>query len=133
MTLLDHLRELRMRLIWVVSALVVGTLISMLFVSPLLQFILRPLTQAGAQPIAIGPTDTIGVFFRVSFAAGAVLAMPVIVYHIVAFVSPGLYPHEKRNLLLILPGVMVLFAIGRALRLFHFAAGCGWLLAGLSR
>lgn len=112
MTLLDHLRELRMRLIWVVGALVVGTLISMIFVSPLLQFILRPLTETGAQPMAIGPTDTIGIFFRVSFAAGAVLAMPVIVYHIVAFVSPGLYPHEKRNLLLILPGVMVLFAIG---------------------
>lgn len=112
MTLIDHLRELRMRLIWVVSALVVGTLISMLFVSPLLQFILRPLTEAGAQPMAIGPTDTIGVFFRVSFAAGAVLAMPVIVYHVIAFVSPGLYPHEKRNLLLILPGIMVLFVIG---------------------
>jgi sec-independent protein translocase protein TatC len=118
MTLMDHLRELRTRLIWVVAALVIGTAISMLFVSPILQFIIRPLTESGAQPMAIGPTDTISVFFRVSFATGAVLAMPVIVYHVVAFVSPGLYPHEKRNLLLTLPGIMVLFAIGASFAYF---------------
>ncbi|MFO7631621.1 MAG: twin-arginine translocase subunit TatC [Caldilinea sp.] len=112
MTLMDHLRELRTRLIWVIGALIIGTAVSMLFVSPLLKFIIQPLTELGAQPMAIGPTDTIGVFFRVSFTTGAVLAMPVIVYQMIAFVSPGLYPHEKRNLILTLPGVMVLFAIG---------------------
>lgn len=112
MTLMDHLRELRTRLMWVIGALVIGTGLSMFFVSPLLQFIILPLTESGAQPMAIGPTDTISVFFKVSFTAGAVLAMPVIVYQIIAFVSPGLYPHEKRNLILTLPGVMVLFAIG---------------------
>lgn len=112
MTLMDHLRELRTRLMWVIGALVAGTAVSMLFVSPLLQFILLPLTEAGAQPMAIGPTDTISVFFKVSFTCGAVLAMPVIVYHVIAFMSPGLYPHEKRNLILTLPGVMVLFTIG---------------------
>ena len=112
MTLMDHLRELRTRLIWVIGALVIGTLISMLFVSPLLRFIIQPLTASGSRPMAIGPTDTLGVFFRVSFASGAVLGMPVIVYQLIAFVAPGLYPHEKRNLILTLPGVMVLFAIG---------------------
>ncbi len=112
MTLMDHLRELRTRLIWVIGALVVGTAISMLFVSPLLQFILLPLTEAGAKPMAIGPTDTISVFFKVGFTTGAVIAMPMIVYHIIAFASPGLYPHEKRNLILTLPGIMVLFVVG---------------------
>lgn len=112
MTLMDHLRELRTRLIWVLGALAIGTAISMLFVSPLLQFILLPLTEAGAKPMAIGPTDTIGVFFKVSFTTGAIIAMPVIVYQIIAFVTPGLYPHEKRNLILTMPGVMVLFSIG---------------------
>lgn len=112
MTLMDHLRELRTRLIWVIGALVAGTAISMLFVSPLLKFIVLPLTEAGSQPMAIGPTDTISVFFKVSFTCGAVLGMPVIVYHVIAFMSPGLYPHEKRNLILTLPGVMALFAVG---------------------
>jgi sec-independent protein translocase protein TatC len=118
MTLMDHLRELRTRLIWVVGALILGTLLSMLFVDPLLRFILQPLTALGTQPIAIGPTDTITVFFKVAFTSGAIIAMPVIVYHVIRFVTPGLYPHEKRNLLLTLPGIMVLFAIGAAFAYF---------------
>jgi sec-independent protein translocase protein TatC len=118
MTLMDHLRELRTRLMWIVGALIGGTLLSMLFVDPLLRFILQPLTAAGTQPIAIGPTDTITVFFKVAFTTGAVIAMPVIVYHIIRFVAPGLYPHEKRNLLLILPGIMLLFAIGASFAYF---------------
>ena len=118
MTLMDHLRELRTRLIWVVSAVIIGMLVSVVFVSPMLEFILRPLTATGAVPIAIGPTDTLVVFFKVSLTAGAILAMPVIIYQVIAFISPGLYPNEKRNLLLTLPGAMVLFAIGASFAFF---------------
>ena len=118
MTLMDHLRELRTRLMWIVGALLIGTLVSMLFVSPLIEFIIQPLTALGAKPIAIDPTENITIFFKVSFTVGAVLAMPVIVYQIIAFMSPGLYPNEKRNLLLTLPGVMVLFGIGASFAYF---------------
>ncbi len=111
MGLLDHLAELRMRLIRVVVALLVGTLISLLFAERILQFITEPV---GKTLIAIGPTDTIVVFFKVSFAAGAVIAMPIVVYQLVAFIAPGLYPHEKRALFLLLPGVMLLFFAGAA-------------------
>jgi sec-independent protein translocase protein TatC len=118
MTLMEHLVELRTRLLWIVGALLIGTLLSMVFVSPVLQFIIAPLTALGATPTAIGPTDTITVFFKVSFAMGAVLAMPVIVYQIIRFIAPGLYPHEKRNLILILPGVMILFGLGASFAYF---------------
>jgi sec-independent protein translocase protein TatC len=118
MTLMDHLVELRNRLLWIVGALIIGTLFSMLFVTPILNFIIAPLSALGAMPTAIGPTDTITVFFKVSFTMGAIFAMPVIVYQIIRFVAPGLYPHEKRNLLLILPGIMVLFAIGASFAYF---------------
>ncbi len=118
MTLMDHLVELRNRLLWVVGALIVGTGLSMFFVTPLLNFIIAPLTALGAVPTAIGPTDTITVFFKVSFTMGAIFAMPVIVYQIIRFVAPGLYPHEKRNLILTLPGVMVLFALGASFAYF---------------
>jgi sec-independent protein translocase protein TatC len=118
MTLMEHLIELRMRLIWVVGALVVGTLIAMIFVNPLLQFIVRPLSNMGAETMAIGPTDTITIFFKVSFTVGAVIAMPVIVYQLIAFMSPGLYPNEKRLLILTLPGVMILFFLGAAFAYF---------------
>lgn len=118
MTLMEHLIELRVRLVWIAGALIVGTLISMIFVSPVMRFITAPLESYGVVPQAIGPTDTVGIFFKVSFTLGAMLAMPVIVYQGMAFVMPGLYPTEKRGLLLTLPGIMVLFAIGAAFAYF---------------
>jgi len=118
MTLMEHLVELRTRLIWVAAALLIGTLFAMLFVNPLLRFITKPLSDLGADTIAIGPTDTITIFFKVSVTVGAVIAMPVIVYQFIAFMSPGLYPHERRMLLLTLPGVMVLFFLGASFAYF---------------
>lgn len=114
MSLMEHLIELRTRLIWIIGAMLVGTIGAFFFAEPLIQFVIQPLTNIGVTPQAIGPTDTIGVWFKVCFTVGASVAMPVIVYQIIAFVSPGLYPHEKRTLILTLPGVMILFLLGAA-------------------
>ena len=114
MSLMEHLIELRTRLIWIVGTVLVGTAIALFFAEPIIQFIIQPLSNIGVTPQAIGPTDTIGVYFKVSFTVGASIAMPVIVYQIIAFVSPGLYPHEKRALLWTLPGIMALFILGAA-------------------
>jgi sec-independent protein translocase protein TatC len=116
MGLMEHLAELRNRLLWVVGALLIGTVISLAFAEPIIAFLKRPLGDAGL--MAIGPTDTISIFFRVGFVSGAVLAMPVIVYQLLAFVTPGLYPNERRTLLLIMPGIMVLFFLGAAFSYF---------------
>ncbi len=114
MSLMEHLIELRTRLIWIIATMLGGTVIALFFAEPLIQLVIQPLSNIGVTPQAIGPTDTIGIYFKVSFTAGASLAMPVIVYQIIAFVSPGLYPHEKRALLLTLPGIMILFILGAA-------------------
>lgn len=118
MTLMEHLIEVRYRLMWVIGALMVTTLFSMIFVAPILRIITEPLTALGAETIAIGPTDTIAIFFKVSFTMGAALAMPMIVYHVIGFVAPGLYPNEKRWLLISLPGIMILFVLGAAFAYF---------------
>ena len=114
MSLMEHLIELRTRLIWIIGTMLVGTVIALFFAEPIIQFIIQPLSNIGVIPQSIGPTDTIGVYFKVCFTVGASIAMPVIVYQIIAFVSPGLYPHEKRALLLTLPGIMFLFLLGAA-------------------
>ena len=119
MTLMEHLVELRMRLIWIVGALLAGTLLSLIFVTPILEFITRPLSELGKQPQALGPTDSIAVFFKVGFTMGTALALPVILYQIIAFMSPGLYPQEKRTIIFILPGVLVLFLLGAAFAYFY--------------
>ncbi len=112
MTLMEHLIELRYRLMWVVGALLVGTLVSMVFVTPILEIVIRPLSEFGKTPQALGPTDSIGIFFKVGFTMGTAIALPVIIYHSIAFMAPGLYPHERRAILWMLPGVVILFIIG---------------------
>ena len=112
MSLMEHLIELRTRLMWIIGTMLVGTVIALFFAEPIIQFIIQPLSSIGVIPQAIGPTDTIGVYFKVCFTAGASLAMPVIVYQLISFISPGLYPNERRALILTLPGVMVLFILG---------------------
>lgn len=119
MSLMEHLIELRTRLIWIVGTMLVGVAITLFFAEPIIQFIIEPLSSRGVIPQALGPTDTIGVYFKVSFTAGAALATPVIIYQIIAFVAPGLYPHEKRALILILPGILLLFILGASFA-FYF-------------
>jgi sec-independent protein translocase protein TatC len=118
MTVMEHLIEVRGRLIWVVGTLLVCTLISMVFVVPILEFITAPLTAFDKTPQALGPTDSIGIFFKVSFTMGTAIALPMIIYQSIAFLSPGLYPHEKRSIILMLPGIVVLFAVGAAFAYF---------------
>lgn len=119
MSLMEHLVELRTRLIWIIGTMLIGVVLTLFFAEPIIQFIIEPLSSRGVIPQALGPTDTIGVYFKVSFTAGAALATPVIIYQIIAFVAPGLYPHEKRALILILPGIMVLFVLGASFA-FYF-------------
>lgn len=118
MTLMEHLMELRYRLMWIVGAVAIGTLIAMTFANWLIRFIALPLSGYQAQLQALGPTDTIFIFIKVSFTAGTALAIPIIAYHMIAYVAPGLYPHEKRALLILLPGIMLLFLAGAAFAFF---------------
>ena len=118
MTLMEHLIELRYRLMWIVGALLVGTLIAMIFVNPILRIVIAPLSAFGKTPQALGPTDSIGIFFKVGFTVGTAFALPMIIYHLIAFMSPGLYPHERRAILWMLPGVVVLFAVGASFAYF---------------
>ncbi len=115
MSLMDHLKELRVRLMWIVAGLVVGTVLGMFVAEWVISFVSLRL---GVQLIAIGPFENISSFFRVSFTVGTGLAMPVIVYQGIAFIAPGLYPKEQRNLLFLLPGILLLFLAGAAFALF---------------
>jgi sec-independent protein translocase protein TatC len=112
MTLFEHLNELRVRLTWIVVSLFICTIATFYFAQPLLEFIKYPL--AGAELISTGPTDTLINVFKISFMVGASLAMPIIVYQLIAFAAPGMYPHEKRALLLTLPAIFALFIGGMA-------------------
>ena len=110
MTLLEHLNELRQRLIKVVVALLIGVIVGTFVASPILRVLVAPL---GDQvPLAISPTEAPAVFFKVAFVVGVVIAMPVILYQLFQFARPGLEPAERRYMLIGAPAASLSFAAG---------------------
>lgn len=118
MTLMEHLIELRTRLIWICTALVVSTVIALFFYNTLVNFVTSTARDMGIQLQILNPLDSVGIIFKVSFTAGTALALPVIIYQLIAFMAPGLYPNERRNIILTLPAILALFAVGAAFAFF---------------
>jgi sec-independent protein translocase protein TatC len=116
MTMLEHLDELRHRLIVSAIALVVGMLIAATPIPgyPSITWAVIGLIVAPAQGAiqAIKPGETLFTYFHVALVVGAAIAMPVVVYQVMAFILPALLPHERRLLYLSMPGVMVAFLAG---------------------
>ncbi len=111
MTLLEHLRELRDRLIRIVLSLVIATAVGFIFSDYLIDILAIPIGGRMALE-AIDVTENMGVFMRVSLLAGVTLAMPFVLYQVLAFIVPGLTKSERRMLWYVLPGATVLFIGG---------------------
>ena len=110
MSLLEHLEELRQRLIKAIIALLVGVVVGTFVTSPVLEMLVAPL---GDQvPLAISPTEATAVFFKVAVVIGVVIAMPVIVYQAFQFVRPGLERREWRYVIVGTPVASLSFAVG---------------------
>lgn len=122
MPFLDHLEELRFRLFWVLGALMLGVIVSFWAVLKfnLILLLQQPIVPylSGERLIVTNPGDGFGVLISTSLIFGVVLALPVIAYHVWAFLSPGLYAHEKRLVVPVLLGATVLFLGGVALSFF---------------
>lgn len=120
--LLDHLIELRTRLMRCIFALIVAFLVCMYFANDIFGFLVRPLT--GAFPPGQGKliyTQLYGAFFvdvKVALFAAFFVCFPIIANQLWAFVAPGLYVNEKRAFLPFLLATPVLFTAGASLAYF---------------
>jgi sec-independent protein translocase protein TatC len=110
MPLLEHLEELRRRLIRAVIALLVGVVLGTLVTVPVLKILVAPLGDH--VPLAISPTEAPAVFFKVAVVIGLVIAMPFIMYQIFQFARPGLEPRERRYVIIGAPAASLSFAAG---------------------
>ncbi len=106
MPLLEHLKELRDRMVWSAGALVVGMLVSLAFTDEIIAFITAPavvaLESSGAEgglSIVNSPFEGIYVYLRAAFLGALVLSSPVISWQIWGFIAPGLYKTERRLVL----------------------------------
>jgi len=115
-TIIEHLEELRDRLIKSAIAVTVTTLLSFVFAKQFLQLLIAPMGET--PPVSSTPTTNIVVFTKVALISGVALAMPVLVYQLIGFIAPGLTRREKRYLYLVLPGATLSFVAGIAFAYF---------------
>jgi sec-independent protein translocase protein TatC len=119
MPLLDHLIELRGRLIWAVATFFVCFLITYLFFSgPIFQFLLQPLRAAlpeGRGAIFTAPTEAFFTYVKVSAFTAIAVGFPVIAGQIWMFVAPGLYKNERQAFLPFMLATPIMFLLGAAL------------------
>jgi len=122
MPFLDHLEELRQRLFWVAGAVVLGIIVAFFVLNKLdiIRLLERPILPYlhGRNLIYTHPGTSFSILLNASLVLGIILASPVIVGQLWAFMSPALYPHEKRVVIPVLVGMVVLFLAGIALSYF---------------
>ncbi|TES89158.1 MAG: twin-arginine translocase subunit TatC [Dehalococcoidia bacterium] len=110
LSILDHLQELRQRLIKSVIAVAVASVIAFIFYEWI--FYILKLPTEGLNLIYIEMTEMLGTIMKVCLIAGIILAMPYLVYHGIMFVSPALTPKEKKYVYFILPWIALMFTGG---------------------
>lgn len=112
---LQHLEELRSRIIYSLAGVAAGFAVSYWKVRDIFAFLIRPLESSmrdDSAIVMIKMTEGFLTYLKLAFYAGLLAASPLVIYQVWAFVSPGLYRHEKR---VVVPLVMVstiLFAVG---------------------
>lgn len=114
-----HLRELRDRIVKSLLAIAIGTAIGFwivnsptLFGETLPNLLIDQFVPSGVQLQFLGPAEGFVSYMRIALVIGIAIAIPVIIYQIVAFFAPGLLPYEKRILFTALPFVSELFLAG---------------------
>ncbi|HEU6438075.1 MAG TPA: twin-arginine translocase subunit TatC [Nitratidesulfovibrio sp.] len=122
MTLLDHLSELRVRLVRSLIALAVGFFACYGFAEELFNYLMIPLTRAlpsGSKLIYTALPEAFFVYMQVALVAGAFLASPYLFYQIWLFIAPGLYDEEKRHVIPIAGASALFFVAGAAFCYFQ--------------
>lgn len=111
MPLLTHLNELRVRIFKALAAVVLGTVLSFVYATYLIDYFATPLGGTEAL-VSIEVTENIAIFMRVSLLGGVILGMPVVVYQVLRFVLPALKRRERWWLILGVPFASLLFLGG---------------------
>lgn len=135
MSLVEHLEELRQRIFKSLIAVVLGGIVAFIFRVQIMNFLTLPLPKESADVIGknhnlvvTGLAEGFTVFLKLSVAVGILVAIPVILYQIWAFVSPGLYPKEKKTAVPFVFLGIFLFLAGIALGFVVLQYPVQWLI-----
>jgi sec-independent protein translocase protein TatC len=140
MPLMDHIRELRNRVVKMVLGLAAGMIVGFVLFDPVWHFIERPLCSTtirghsgcatlGVNMLALdGPLDSFYLRVKVAVIVGVVLSSPIWLYQIWAFIAPGLYAREKRWSYIFLGTAVPLFLTGMTLAYWSLGRSMHYLL-----
>lgn len=118
-SLVEHLTELRKRLIWVIVVLVLAMVGGFFLAKPLLLYLMH--TEPASSIVTLNtfsPWDAIRLYMQFAFAIGLTVTMPFALLQIWLFVKPGLMEHEQKATLRYIPGAVFLFLLGLSFAYF---------------
>jgi sec-independent protein translocase protein TatC len=129
-SILSHLEELRWRLLKMGIAVLVGAIVAFIFADPLRHILEEPFFSAAPDNTfqALKPGEEWGVLMRISMFGGVILAAPVILYQLWAFINPALTGTERRWAIPIVSALVVLFLGGVFFGYFVLPRGLSFLL-----
>ena len=99
MSFLDHLDELRRRIIWAVASIGVGFAIAFVFIDRIFAFVVLPMQRLlppGQTMVFTDPTEAFMLQVKIALIAGLIIALPMVFAQLWLFIAPGLYSHEKK-------------------------------------
>ena len=117
MSFLEHLDELRKRIIWALGGVVAGFAIAVLFLNQLYLFVIGPmhaLLKPGQQLIFTDPTEALMIKLKIAVIAGILVASPLVMTQVWLFIAPGLYVNEKKAAVPFVLFSSALFILGAA-------------------
>ena len=118
MGFLDHLEELRKRIVYSVVAVVVGTGLCWGYRVRIYDVMQRPIMDAlrahglAEKLVYLNPTDPFNMYLKIAMLAGLFLTSPFVLYQVWSFISPGLYRNEKRYVFPFMASTITLFTMG---------------------
>jgi sec-independent protein translocase protein TatC len=117
MSLWEHVNELRKRLFIALIAFIVACVATFNLAPTFINILASPVGGMD-KLVSIEVTENLGVFMRVSLLSGFILALPVLLYEVLAFVLPGLTPSEKRWVYIFIPFATIMYVAGVAFTYF---------------
>lgn len=138
MTLVEHLAELRKRLVIAVIAVAVTTVLAWIFYGHIIAFMIHPYHAylhthrqkniSNGNLIITGPLEGFTTRLKISIYAGVALASPILLWEVWRFITPGLHKNEKRYLVPFLTAATILFSMGVTTAILVFPKALTWLI-----
>jgi sec-independent protein translocase protein TatC len=134
MTLIDHLTELRRRLVISFAAIAIGAVIGWFAYDWIVDQLLRPYcsiveTDQECRVVARGPLEFFNVKLTIAGYSGVIMAMPIVLWQVWRFVAPGLYTHEKKYAVPFIASAVALFFLGAGLAYWSVPKALDWLIS----